>query len=161
MKMTRRKAKTVIIPSPVREVTILRIFSPLFHISGVLSALFLILLCLSPMAAVCSGAAPKTKRADQPYGLIYGTVWGPDSRPVYGVKVEVRRADQTKGHWQLYSDHQGEFAQRVPAGPADYIVRADVKGYKTLDKRPLRSTDQVKVHVNYDEREDIGLHLTY
>ena len=58
----------------------------------------------------------------KPYALIFGTVWGPDDRPVYGVKVLIRRADQKKAKWELYSDHQGEFAQRVPAAKADYLV---------------------------------------
>jgi hypothetical protein len=35
-----------------------------------------------------------------------------------------------KARWELYSNHTGEFAQRVPAGKADYVVWADLKGYK-------------------------------
>ena len=35
-------------------------------------------------------------RHEKPYGLIFITVWGPDNRPVYGVKIKVRRADQKK-----------------------------------------------------------------
>jgi Carboxypeptidase regulatory-like domain len=121
----------------------------------------LILLCLSSVAAVSGRAASPDKKAEKPYALIYGTVWGPDSRPLYGVKVRIRRADQKKARWQLYSDHRGEFAQRVLPGPADYVVGADLKGYKTQDRRTLRLPEEVKVHVAYDEREDIGVHLTY
>ena len=36
------------------------------------------------------------KNQEKPYALIAGTVWGPDSRPVYGAKVRIRRADQKK-----------------------------------------------------------------
>ena len=64
-----------------------------------------------------SPAAPVYQKPDQPYALIFGTVWGPDDHPLYGVKVKIRRADQKKAHWELYSDHNGEFAQRVPPGP--------------------------------------------
>ncbi len=72
----------------------------------------------------------------------------------YGVKVKIRRANEKKAKWELYSDHHGEFAQRVPAGEADYIVWADVKTAKGS------SPPEVKVHVINDERQDIGLHLT-
>jgi len=65
----------------------------------------------------------------KPYALIFGTVWGPDDRPVYGVRVKIRRADQKKPKWELFSDHRGEFAQRLPAGKADYIVWVDLKGF--------------------------------
>jgi hypothetical protein len=95
----------------------------------------------------------------KPYALIFGTVWGPDDRPVYGVHVKIRRADQKKPKWELFSDHRGEFAQRLPAGKADYIVWADLKGFKSLDGKQLRPGDEVTVHIEADERADIGVHL--
>ena len=76
-----------------------------------------------------------------------------------GVKVKIRRADQKKPEWELYSDHMGEFAQRLPAGKADYIVWADLKGYKSLNGKHLSPGEQVTVHIEGDERQDIGLHL--
>jgi hypothetical protein len=93
------------------------------------------------------------------YALIFGTVWGPDDRPLYGVKVKIRRGDQKKAHWELYSDHHGEFAQRVPEGPNDYFIWADLKGYKSLTGKELHQDAEVKVHIDKDERQDIGLHL--
>lgn len=95
----------------------------------------------------------------KPYALIFGTVWGPNDRPVYGVRVKIRRADQKKAKWELYSNHQGEFAQRLPAGKADYIVWADLKGFKSMSGKELSPGEQVTVHVEADERQDIGLHL--
>ncbi|MGH9545772.1 MAG: hypothetical protein ACRD23_11215 [Terriglobales bacterium] len=106
-----------------------------------------------------SEAAPAAQRPDEPYALIFGTVWGPDDHPLYGVKVKIRRADQKKAHWELYSDHHGEFAQRVPVGPADYLVWADLKGYKSIAGKELHQDGEVKIHVDNDEREDLGLHL--
>ncbi|HXY49447.1 MAG TPA: hypothetical protein VEI01_08355 [Terriglobales bacterium] len=97
----------------------------------------------------------------KPYALIFGTVWGPDDHPLYGVKVRIRRADQKKAKWELYSDHQGEFAQRVPAGKAEYLVWPDLKGFKSLTEKPLQPCPAVSVHVEYDERADVGLHLKY
>jgi hypothetical protein len=95
----------------------------------------------------------------KPYALIAGTVWGPNDRPVYGVRVKIRRADQKRAKWELYSDHQGEFAQRLPAGKADYIVWADLKGFKSMSGKELSPGEQVTVHIEGDERQDIGLHL--
>jgi hypothetical protein len=96
---------------------------------------------------------------EAPYALIFGTVWAPDNRPVYGVKIKCRRSDQKKPHWELYSDHAGEFAFRVPAGKADYLISADLKDYKPLDKKHFQTPPEVTVHIENDERTDIGVHL--
>lgn len=103
--------------------------------------------------------APKDKGKNN-YAVIAGTVWGPNDHPVYGVPVKIRRAKDKKPKWEVYSDHMGEFAQRVPTGDSDYILTADLKGFKTTDGRPLRLVKEVTVHVYNDEREDTGLHLT-
>lgn len=97
----------------------------------------------------------------KPYALIFGTVWDPDGHPLYGVKVKIRRADEKKVRWELYSNHTGEFAQRVPTGKAVYIVWADVKGYKLPSGRKLKPGSEVTVHIDADERSDIGLHLDW
>ena len=97
----------------------------------------------------------------QPYALIFGTVWDPDGHPLYGVKVKIRRANEKKIRWELYSNHTGEFAQRVPVGKADYIVWADVKGYKLPSGRRLKPGPEVTVHIDDDERSDVGLHLDW
>jgi len=110
--------------------------------------------------AVNAAPASKKLKPTDPYALIFGTVWGPDNRPVYGIKVNIRLAGKKKPDWELYSDHSGEFAQRVPAGKADYVVAADLKGVKTTDGQSLHLAQEVEVHVDYDERVDIGLHLT-
>jgi hypothetical protein len=98
-------------------------------------------------------ASASEKRAEKPYALIFGTVYARGDRPAYGVRVRIRRADQKKARWELFSDHQGEFAQRVPAGAADYFVWAE-----PADKYAPKP--EVKVHVENDERVDIGLHLS-
>ena len=104
-----------------------------------------------------AGDQPK----DKPYALIFGTVWDPDGHPIYGVKVRIRRAEEKKVRWELYSDHRGEFAQRVPAGKTDYVVWADVKSYPALNGKRLQPGTEVTVHIDNDERQDIGLHLTW
>jgi hypothetical protein len=116
----------------------------------------LILFALILIVPVLSHAGEDPRK---PYALIFGTVWGPNNRPVYGVRVKIRRADQKKSKWELYSNHQGEFAQRLPAGKADYIVWADLKGFKSMSGKELSPGEQVTVHIEGDERQDIGLHL--
>jgi len=97
------------------------------------------------------------------YSVIVGTVWGPDDHPVYGVPVKIRRGKDKPGkvRWQVVSDHHGEFEQRLPAGDADYVLSADLKGFKTTDGKQLRLVKEVTVHVYNDERQDVGLHLTF
>lgn len=98
---------------------------------------------------------------EAPYALIYGTVWSPENQPVYGVHVYIRRSTEKKVRWEALSDHSGEFAQRVPAGEADYILWADLKGSPLSKKYKLKAGPSVTVHVYNDEREDVGVHLTH
>jgi hypothetical protein len=72
--------------------------------------------------------------------------------------------DKKKPVYELISDHHGEFAQRVPPGPADYLVWADTKGKKkSKDKDDGAPTagdrSRVTVHVTGEERVDTSLHL--
>lgn len=132
--------------------------------SGAIPLPFLCLLLavvLLPAPGGTGRLAAASKPSKKEYALIFGTVWGPDDLPVYGVHVKIRRAQDKKARWEQYSDHRGEFAQRVPPGEADYILWADLKGFKPGDGKPLHSVSEVKVHVDYDEREDIGLHLAH
>ena len=122
---------------------------------------FLVVLLLLPSFSFQESLHATQRSNDQPYALIAGTVWGPDDRPVYGVLVKIRRAKDKKPKWELYSDHHGEFAVRVPPGEADYILTADLKHFKSADGRPLHLLQDVTVHVYNDEREDTGLHLTH
>ena len=124
---------------------------------------FLLIVFLLPSFSAQQSLLAASKSEGKPYALIAGTVWGPDDHPVYGITVKIRRAKDKpkKVRWELYSDHMGEFAQRVPAGEADYILSADLKNVKTTDGQPLRLVKEVTVHVYNDEREDTGLHLTF
>jgi hypothetical protein len=128
-----------------------------FRRAARLRLLLLLPLIFGLSLPVC--AAPKEK----PYAVIFGTVWGPDDQPIYGVTVKIRRASDKPGkvRWELYSDHHGEFAQRVPAGEADYILWADLKHFKTADGKPLHLPKEVTIHIYNDERQDTGLHLAY
>jgi hypothetical protein len=119
-------------------------------------------------AADQSKAAEKKgkNKAEKPYALIFGTAYGPDDRPLYGVKITIR--PQTKKHpsWELMSDHRGEFAQRVPPGPSDYLVHGEATFAPAgLDGKPQVSKSKklkgdTKIHVENEERLDISVHLT-
>ncbi len=134
----------------------------LVRLSSFFLLLFFFFAALGPPVLPKANAslADKKLKPTDPYALIFGTVWGPDNHPIYGITVKIRRAADKKPRWEVYSDHSGEFAQRVPAGKADYVVWADLKGVKTKDGQPLHLAEEVPVHVEYDERVDIGLHLT-
>ncbi len=120
--------------------------------AGLVAAIAALLL-VPAFAGPASPGAPQEKQL-KPYALIFGTVWDKNDRPVYGVAVKIRPADQKKAKWELMSNHTGEFAQRVPAGKADYVVWLDIKTPKGVAK------PQKTVHIENDERVDIGLHLT-
>jgi len=126
----------------------------------VLLAAAALFFCTIPLLQSATVPPPEKEK---PYALIFGTVWGPDDRPVYGVSVKIRRATDKpkKVRWEVYSDHHGEFAQRVPAGEADYILWTDLKGVKTPDGKPVHLVKEVTVHIYNEEREDTGLHLAY
>jgi len=147
--MRRRKPKTV--TTPDRRTPLLRKIS-LFGIA----TLFLL-----PTLGSHEGLLSAQKSKGKPYALIAGTVWGPDDRPVYGVPVRIRRGKDkpNKVRWEVYSNHMGEFAQRVPAGESDYILSADLKGFKPVDGKSLHLVKEVTIHIYNDERQDVGLHL--
>ena len=127
---------------------------------GVVTLLVLLLL---PNLGSRAGLLNAQKSKGKPYAVIVGTVWGPDDRPVYGVTVKIRRGKDkpNKARWEVYSDHHGEFEQRLPAGDADYILWADLKNFKPADGKPLHLVQEVTVHVYNDERQDVGLHLAH
>jgi Carboxypeptidase regulatory-like domain len=108
------------------------------------------LVALAIIAGI-SGASEKKKLPD--YALIFGTVFDAQQHPVPGVKIKIRRADQKKAKWELISDRRGEFAQRLPAGTADYVIRPELKDKQAAEKA------EVKVHIEKDERQDIAVHL--
>ena len=88
----------------------------------------LAVLLLGRIPAAGAGRSWSDAKHEKPYALIFGTVWGPDNHPLYGVKIKLRRQDEKKARWELYSDHHGEFALRVPAGKQDYVLWPDLKG---------------------------------
>jgi hypothetical protein len=104
---------------------------------------------------LCTSLTAENHKKEAPaYALIFGTVWSAGGQPVAGVPVRIRPAEENRTKWRLVSDRRGEFAQRVPAKKAEYIVWADVKVPKG------QSPPEARVRIEHDERVDISLHLT-
>jgi len=134
-------------------------FNPLLARSTTLQRAATLLVCITLLlGAIAPGADARKPRE---YGLIFGTVWGPDQKPVFGVRVKIRRATEKKARWELYSDHNGEFAQRVPAEKTDYVIWVENKDLKFLKNNKLKAVEPVPAHIEFDERVDIGVHLTH
>ncbi|MGC2697129.1 MAG: hypothetical protein WA738_15190 [Candidatus Angelobacter sp.] len=106
------------------------------------------------------------KKPEKAYALIFGTAYGPDDRPLYGVRITIHPQGKKSGNWTLVSDHRGEFAQRVHPGPADYLISGEAEYAPLGDdgkpqmSRKKRLKGETKVHIDGEERQDIGLHLT-
>ena len=118
--------------------------------------LFVFLILSASLASAGNAFSPQSSShaTKDDYALIYGTVWGPDDRPVAGVPIKIRRAADKKAKWELVSDSRGEFAQRVPVGAEDYIIVADIKTPKGQPK------PETTAHITDNERTDVGIHLT-
>ncbi len=116
-------------------------------------------------AAALAGNNSNDDKKKENYGLIFGTAYGPDDRPLYGVRVTIHPAGKKHPTWELVSDHHGEFAQRVPPGPGDYEVTGVVDLMPVQDGQPHKSKrkhlkGEAKVHIDDQERRDFSLHLT-
>lgn len=119
----------------------------------------LVFACLTLFLTINSSLQGRDQPKPAAYALIFGTVWGPDDRPMYGVEVKIRRVAEKKARWEVHSNHLGEFEQRVPAGKQDYVLWADLRGYKNPGYKHLQPGPEVTVHVESDERVDTGVHL--
>ncbi len=155
-KKRKRKLRTVTIPDRVGGVPS-AFLSSRFAIICFLTLIF-ITLSFSTNGEM-SAAEQRSHAKEKPYALIFGTVWSSGGQPVYGVRVDIRRADQKKPRWEIYSDRNGEFAQRLPAGKADYVVSSDLKASHLPKGMHYQDAAEITVQIENDERQDIGLHL--
>ena len=148
---------------PERHAAILpsspRVTSRVIRLSGLLLLAAFLLALFAP-----AGFGSPASTGDKPYALVYVNVFKSDGHVAYGIPVKIRRADKKKTLQEGVSDHSGEIAFRVPPGPADYVVWADIKQpKKKADPVGVTPQDQagieVKVRVEGDERVDVALHL--
>jgi hypothetical protein len=104
----------------------------------------------------------KDKDLKKHFGVIFGTAWAPDDRPVYGAKIQIHPVGQKRPHWQVVTDQHGEFAQPVPPGPADFVVSGEAEVVRLLDgkaQKKIKIKGERTVHVYGEERQDISLRL--
>lgn len=123
-----------------------------------------LVLTLSILFSSASATAPEDPKETRNYGLIEGTVYGPDDRPIYGVKVQIHPVGKKHPNWEHYSDHRGEFAQRVPLDTSDYEVVAEAEIAPVIDGKAQHSgkkrvKDVARVHVDKSTVSDVSLHL--
>jgi hypothetical protein len=130
------------------------------------TAACLVMCVLLALFSTSVAAAKDKPKKEKPYALIFGTAYGPNDRPLYGVKITIRPEKKKHPSWELMSDHRGEFAQRVPAGTNDYLVQGEAEyapvgddGKPQLSKK-MRLKGGTRVHVDNEERRDISVHLT-
>lgn len=120
-----------------------------------LSGLLLLELWTAPGLAGGSSQGQKAKSGRKKkeayeYALLFGTVFDENGRLVRGAEARVRQKEG-KRHWEATSDNQGEFAVRLPAGSAVYIVEATAPGF---------TRDSKEVSFTGDERQDVVLRIS-
>jgi len=122
---------------------------------AIATALWLALLGSGSFAyAACDG-----KQKD--YGLLFGTAYGPNDLPIFGVRITIHPVGKKHPSYDQQSDHRGEFAQRLPPGPCDYLVTGDIEvpieNGKAKKKKHLKG--ETTVHLDGQERRDFSLHM--
>ncbi len=91
------------------------------------SRFVLLFLCL---AGIVSG-----QKKAEPYALVRGSVFLESGLAQPGAKVILSsKAKPDKKLQEQVSNSQGEFAFRVPPGPASYILTATLKGFEPAIK---------------------------
>lgn len=113
------------------------------------------------LLVVCSSSIAEKGDIRKHYGLIFGTAYGPDDRPLYGMRIQIHPVDKKHPSWELVSDHRGEFAQRVPPGPADYLISGEGELLLTENGKPRKRKfkAEAQVHITAEERQDVSLHF--
>lgn len=96
-----------------------------------------------------AGSDKKKKEAHE-YALLFGTVFDENGRLVRGAEVRVRQKEGRR-QWEARTDTQGEFAVRLPAISAVYIVEATAPGC---------TRDSKEVSFVADERQDVVLRIS-
>ncbi|MFQ5925921.1 MAG: carboxypeptidase-like regulatory domain-containing protein [Terriglobia bacterium] len=79
-------------------------------------------------------AHAKEKSPKRPRAILAGSVHDEIGFALPGIRIEIRRQGEKKAKWKAVSDARGEFAVRVPAGPATYIVATASKKHRNQQK---------------------------
>jgi len=91
-----------------------------------------LILALAVFSAARSLPAQNRKQKAEPYAVVAGTVFRDPGFAQPGASVVLARKDApSKKLQEQTSSPRGEFAFRVPPGPAAYLVTATLKGFQT------------------------------
>jgi hypothetical protein len=100
-----------------------------------------------------AGSLGAQRRDDGPHAVVAGTVFHENGLSFPGVAVTLVAQDPGKGKprkMEALSNARGEFAFRVPPGPAVYRVRATMKPFSPVEK---------EAQVSGEERVEVTLVL--
>lgn len=92
------------------------------------------------LAALVSALVPvagaKGKKAKNSFAVIAGTVFRHNGFSLPGAEVlaALPAEGRKKQEWKGFTDTRGEFAIRVPAGPASYTLSIKANGYQPQEK---------------------------
>jgi hypothetical protein len=90
--------------------------------------------------------AAQSRKPQAPHAVIAGTVFRDPGFSQPGATVVLARKEApNKKLQQAVSDRRGEFAFRVPPGPADYVVTAALKGFKP-DRQEFRVEGEEQIN---------------
>lgn len=113
-----------------------------------------------PLPSAAASGDKQSKKAQNSYALIAGTVFRHSGLSLPGAEITVtpnleqeqgeKAGKQKKKRLKAVSDARGEFAVRVPARPMQYTVSIKAAGFQEQEK-------QVQIHG--DERVDLFFRL--
>jgi hypothetical protein len=93
-------------------------------------------------------AAEGQKRRNDSFATVAGTVFREPGLALPGAKVVLALRDsKSKKLQDAETNYRGEFAFRVPAADAVYVVKASMKGYGPEEKEAM-ITGEERVEVN-------------
>jgi hypothetical protein len=81
-------------------------------------------------------AAAASLSAADPYALLAGTVFRENGLAFPGASIQLSPREITKKRKpvKVLSSPRGEFAVRVPPGPAEYLISVEFDGYQRAEK---------------------------
>lgn len=111
-----------------------------------MAVLVAFLFCAAPSAA-------KEKASPPAYALLVGSVFSELGRSLAGIEVTIRRSEDQKPKWRAVSDRRGEFAVRLPAEPAAYLVSTRSRDYQDQDQTiEVRGEDRISLFLRLKPR---------
>jgi hypothetical protein len=120
----------------------------------------IISLLLLAVASILPALGDKKKAAaEEPYVLLAGTVFQETGFALPNAEVVVIQdpAPETKHSkakkMQAVSDSRGEFALRLPAGNAHYVIKVSAKGFREEEK-PVTVQGQDRLDVTFQLHQE-------